>query len=184
MNPEERLRDILPEPDAYGRYADEQRYAAAQHLRRQSMLRRLRMVLAAGLAAFCLVTWLLVRNDGALGWFAFSAPARVVRQHLEALSRGQTREAYSFFSRKYRGEIPLRAYEQLVNSHRAMFRTHVLSVASPSRSDDVAVLDFSLQASSGTLYLARFTLVRNDDQWWIDQIRWSEAPNPRGFTRV
>lgn len=149
------------------------------------MLRRLRVVLVAGLAAFCLVTWLLVRNDGALtAWLGLSGPSRVVRQHLEALSRGEAREAYSYFSPKYRGEIPLRAYEQLVRSHRAMFRTHVLSIASPSHGETVTVLDFQLRASSGTLYLARFTLVRAGDQWWIDQVRWSEAASPRTFTRV
>jgi len=172
-------------PDPYGWYAEQERLAAAYAAQRSAMLRRLRLLLAGSLAAFCVIAFLLVRGDNALtNWLGFSGPSRVVRQHLEALSRGEAREAYAYFSEKYRGQIPLPAYEQLISSHRAMFRTHLLSIVTPSQQDDVAILDTRLAASSGTHYRARFTLVRIDGHWFIDQIRWSEAPNPGSFTRV
>ena len=173
-----------PQHDPYGWYAQQERMMAARAAQRAAMLRRLQIVLVASLAAFCVVAWLLVRSDNALmSWLGWSGPSRVVRQHLAALSRGEAREAYSFFSEKYRGEIPLRAYERLVSSHRAMFRTHVLSIA-PAEQGDVAVLDTRLAAASGTHYRARFTMVRVEGRWMIDQIRWSEAPNPASFTRI
>jgi len=172
-------------PDPYGWYAEQERLAAVQVAERRTLLLRLRVVLAAALAAFCLITLLLVRSDNAISnWLGWSGPSRVVREHLEALSRGEAREAYAFFSEKYRGQIPLRAYEQLVSSHRAMFRTHLLSIATPAQQESVAVLDTRLAASSGAQYRARFTLVRIDGRWFIDQVRWSDAPNPASFTRI
>lgn len=171
--------------DPYGWYAQQEQVEAQRAADQQRMLRQLRLVLAAALVAFCAITLLLVRDNNALpAWLGISGPARIVRQHLEALNRGEARAAYEFFSQKYRREIPLRAYEQLVASHRAMFRTRVLKMETPSQSDGIAELETRLASSSGNLYVARFSMVRVEGHWFIDQIRWSAAPNPGSFTRV
>jgi len=39
-------------------------------------------------------------------------------------------------------------------------------------------------ASNGRHYVARFTLVQFDGRWWIDSIRWSQAPDPERFLRT
>ncbi len=191
FNPEQQPPDEATPPaepwreDPYAWYAAQDRLAAEQAARQSAMLRRLRVVLAVALAAFCAITLLLVNTENPLGeWLGLSGPSRVVRQHLAALNRGETRAAYSFFSEKYRGQIPWHAYEQLVKSHRAMFRTQLLSVEMPAHGDGQAVLDTRLASSSGAQYLARFTLVRIDGHWFIDQVRWSEAPDPRSFSRT
>lgn len=174
-----------PVADPYGWYAQQQEIEARQRERRRMMLRRMRIVLVGALAAFCLAAWLMVRNDGSLlAWLGISGPSRVVRQHLEALNRGEAREAYGFFSVKYRGVIPLPAYEDMISSHRAMFRTRVLGTQTPSQGEGYAVVDMRLAASSGAHYVARFTLVQIEGRWWIDQVRWSEAPSPGRFTRI
>lgn len=174
-----------PHENPYAWYAEQERLAAAQAAQRAAMLRRLRQVLVVALVAFSVVTFVLVRTENPLGeWLGISGPSRVVRQHLAALNRGETREAYSFFSESYRGKIPWRAYEQLVASHRAMFRTQLLSLEVPSHTGAEAVLDTRLVASSGAQYLARFTLVRIEGHWFIDQVRWSLAPDPHSFTRT
>ncbi len=170
---------------AHDWYAQQEQLAAFYAERRRQMVRRLGLVLAGSLAAFCVIVFALVRSDSALlDWLGVAGPSRVVRQHLDALSRGEAREAYAYFSENYRGQIPLRAYEQLVKSHRSMFRTHVVSIATPQRSSASAVLDTRLAASSGTLYRARFSLVRVDGRWYIDEVRWSEAPSASSFTRT
>ncbi len=174
-----------PHENPYAWYEERQRQMAAQAAHRAAMLRRLRVVLGVALAAFCLVTFLLVRSESPLGeWLGISGPSRVVRQHLAALNRGETRQAYSFFSENYRGKIPWRAYEELVSSHRSMFRTQLLSMDAPSHTSEQAVLDTRLASSSGAVYIARFTLIHVDGHWLIDQVRWSLAPDPRSFTRT
>jgi hypothetical protein len=151
---------------------------------RRAMVRRLRWLLVTSLAGFCLIVWALVNSESRLSsWFA-TGPSRVVRQHLEALSRGEAREAYDFFSKKYRGEIPYRAFERLVVTHREMFRTRLLAVKTPSQGEGFAVLDTRLASASGAQYIARFTLVRIEGRWWIDQIRWSQAPDASQFIRT
>jgi hypothetical protein len=171
--------------DPFGWYARHEEIERQRALRREKMLRRLRWLLAGSLLAFSGVTWLLVRHDGAwMSWLGLSGPSRVVRQHLEALNRGEARAAYEFFSQKYRREIPLGAYEQMVATHWAMFRTRVLSMQAPSQTDGHAVLEMRLASSTGDFYVARFTLVRIEGHWWIDQIRWSLAAHPNSFTRT
>ncbi|MGH9815205.1 MAG: hypothetical protein ACRD5F_07230 [Candidatus Acidiferrales bacterium] len=179
--------------------------------RRRTLLRRLRVLLLAGLVLFTLALWLLVRVPDPLERLGLlSGPKRVVRAHLAALSRGEAREAYEFFSTHYREEIPWPAYERMITSHREMFRTRVLALrdradldpgaasgdgfdpdgesASRARPDDDGrartVLDGELLAANGRRYMVRFTIVEDAGGWWIDRVRWSQVPTRDRFLRT
>lgn len=139
--------------------------------------RRLMALLAAGGTAFVLTTWFLVRLDDPLGPFSSrSGPAGVVKAHLEALNRGELRQAYEFFSRHFRAEVPFEAYHELVVTHRGMFRTHEFRFSRTEESGERAVLETDLLAEGGQRYRARFTLIRAEGHWWIDDLRWAAEP--------
>lgn len=140
---------------------------------RRRLLRRLLALLAVGGAAFALTTWTLVRFDIPTGSSGlFGSPASVVKAHLEALNRGEPRAAYDLFSRKYRQQVSFEAYHQLVVAHRGMFRTRELRFTRNEESSERAVLEAHLLAGGGGRYVARFTLVRAEGRWWIDDLRW------------
>lgn len=146
----------------------------------RSLRRRLWTLLAAGGMAFVLTTWTLVRLDnppgsGRLG----GTPASVVRAHLEALNRGELRAAYGLFSRRYREEVSFEAFHQLVATHGQVFHTRLLRFGKDEESGQRAVLETHLLAEGGEHYLARYTLVRAEDRWWIDDLRWSAEPGLR-----
>jgi hypothetical protein len=141
--------------------------------RRGLLLRRLRVLLYAGTLAFALTTWMLVRveNPAALlGWGP--GPSTVARAHLEALNRGELRAAYELFSTRYRQQVPFQAYHQLVVTHRAMFLIAGATFQETEDSGDHAVLLSSITASDGEHYRSRFTMVRIEGRWWIDDLRW------------
>lgn len=162
--------DPQPAPDAA--VAPDPREEAARRSRERS-LRRLQRLLVAGCALFTLTVWLFVRSENFGALFPLTpSPARIVRQHLEALNRGQFREAYLLFSPHYRSEVPFELYHELVITHSAMFRTRIVSVSSSESSTNRVVLETRLLASDGERYLARFTLVHAGDRWWIDDLRW------------
>jgi hypothetical protein len=166
-------------PDILLTWPDPHRHA------RRALLRRLRLLLAGGLAFFTLLLWGLVRVEdplALLGWG--SGPRRVVHAHLDALRRGESRAAYEYFSQHYREEIPWPAYERMVSAHSEMFRTRLLEVSDQPSDHLHAVLDARLLSANGRYYLARFTVVRIADRWWIDSIRWSQAPDPARFSRT
>lgn len=141
--------------------------------RRTALLRRLRVLLFASTLAFALTTWMLVRveNPAALlGWGP--GPSTIARAHLEALNRGELRAAYDLFSTQYRQQVPFNVYHQLVITHREMFLIADASFQETEDSGDRAVLESSITASDGEHYRARFTMVRIDGRWWIDDLRW------------
>ena len=147
---------------------------------RRALLRRLRLLLVAGLALFTLAVWVLVGVDDPLERLGLvSGPKHVVRAHLAALSRGEARTAYEFFSNQYREQIPWPAYERMITSHRDMFRTHVVGFRDREGGDDASTeLDTELLSANGRRYLVRFTVVQAAGRWWIDRVRWSLAPDP------
>lgn len=152
---------------------------------RRTLLRRLRILLMTGAAAFALTAWLLVRVENPASLLPWGqGPSRVVRQHLEALNRGEFRAAYDFFSAQYRAQIPFPAYERMLATHREMFRTSEVEIAAPRMTSEHAVLETRLSAADGEHYVARFTLVRRDGRWWIDAIRWLSAPSRRNLISV
>jgi len=185
VNSTNELFSILPDDSAAERGQPDARLAAERE-RRARMLRRLRVLLAAGSAAFALTIWLLVRVENPARLLPPGGePARIVRIHLAALNRGELREAYALFSPHYREEVSFDAYHELIVTHRRMFRTRLLALSSRESSGDRAVLDTRLLAADGEHYVARFTLVRAGDRWWIDDLRWgSEAEQRRGVIAV
>jgi hypothetical protein len=154
---------------------------AAEAKGRRAMLRRLRVLLLASGLAFTLTTWVLVTvpNPAALLGLG-PGPSSVARAHLDALSRGDLRVAYGFFSAQYRKEVPFRAYHQLVISHRAMFRTVTVTFNARAESGTRTVLEGAVESFDGERYRARFTMVRVEGLWFIDDLRWGTATsNPR-----
>ena len=152
--------------------APDPRIELARVARAQS-LRRLKRLLIFGFALFTVLIWLLVRvdNPGIFSLFA-PGPTHVVRQHLQALNRGEFREAYLLFSKHYREEVSFELYHELVVTHSAMFHTRVVSMSHQESSGNRIVLDTRVLASDGERYVARFTLVRQENRWWIDDLHW------------
>jgi hypothetical protein len=141
----------------------------------RSFRRRLLALLAAGGTAFILTTWFLVRLKNPLE-LSSSDPVRVVKAQLDALNRGELRAAYDLFSRRFRQQVPFEAYHKLVVTHREMFHTEEIEVSETQGSGERAVLETRLLAAGGKHYRARFTLVRAEGRWWIDDVRWGTEP--------
>ena len=159
--------------------------AEAEERRRRDLLRRLRVLLAAGGLAFALTAWMLVRvqNPAALlGWRP--GPSTVARAHLEALNRGELRIAYELFSSQYRQQVPFETYHQLVVTHREMFHTERVAFETREDSGDRAVLESRITTADGVHYRARFTMVRIEGRWWIDDLRWAAEPDEDRFIRI
>jgi hypothetical protein len=149
------------------------------------LLRRLVALLIVGGVAFVLTTWTLVRVGDPASLLPFGpGPSSVVRAHLQALNRGELRAAYELFSARYRKQVSFEAYRELVATHWTMFRTHQLASRSRAESRDRAVLETHLLGSDCERYLARFTLVRAEGRWWIDDIRWRAEPARRRLVEV
>lgn len=146
--------------------------------RRRTMLRRLRILLITGGLAFALTTWLLVRVENPAALLGFvPGPASVARAHLDALNRGALREAYDLFSASYRQQVTFEMFHELVVTHRQIFRTARMEFDTAEAADDRAVLDTHLVSADGERYLARFTLVRREGRWWIEDLRWALEDN-------
>jgi hypothetical protein len=156
---------------------------APEARRRQRLLRRLKLLLVAGLAAFTLATFLLVRFESALT-LAVAGPAAVVRAHLDALNRNDVQGAWNLFSAGYREQIPYENYEELIAQHPDVFRTRSLEFRQQLQSSQRAVLVARLLAADGTNYVARFTLVRAEGRWWIDEMRWTRDRSHRPMITV
>jgi len=140
---------------------------------RRGLRRRLLALLGAGGVAFVLTTWILVRFENPLGPAGLSStPESVVRAHLEALNRGELHAAYALFSPRYRQNVSFEAYHELVVKHWRKFRTRELQFSKEEESGGRAILETRLLAEGGERYVARFTLVRAEGRWWIDDLRW------------
>jgi hypothetical protein len=151
-----------------------------EEARRRAMRRRLLVLLCGMCFAFAFTTWLLVRYENPL-WLSrlASGPASVVRSQLEALNRGELQVAYDSFSPKYREQVPFEAFHQLVVTHRNMFHTRELRIGRDDESGGRADLETHLVTEGGKRYVARFTLVRLDGRWWIDDLHWGDEPTQR-----
>ena len=57
-------------------------------------------------------------------------------------------------------------------THRRIFRLREFHFNRTEQSGGRAVLETRLVAADGERYVARFTLVRADGRWWIDDLRW------------
>lgn len=154
--------------------------AASLH---RATLRRLWTLAAAGGMAFALTTWMMVRIE--FPRLAPDAtPSGIVRAQLDALNRGELRHAYNLFSGRYREHVTFEAYHQLVITHWRMFHTRELRFSRDDECGGRAQLEAQLLGQDGAQYVARFTLVRADGGWWVDDLRWRAAADEKHLLRT
>jgi hypothetical protein len=152
-------------------------------LRKRSFRRNLYMLLLLALAAFVLTSWILVHLDAPFSAYA-NGPQQVVRAQLRALERGQLRPAYDLFSARYRQQVSFDAWRELVVTHSRMFHADVVRTGTPAQAGPRVNLEIFLHATDEKDYRARFTLIRSDGRWWIDDVHWTETSAQRDFSRA
>jgi hypothetical protein len=165
---------------------DFQDYAAAAEeaaLQRRSFRHNLFLLLSLVLSAFILTAWILVRVDSPFGLFS-TGPQEIVRAQLRDLDRGELRPAYDLFSPRYRGQVSFDTWHQLFVAHWRMFHADVVRAETPDFSGPGASLEIYLHGADGKDYRARFTLIRTDGRWWIDDVHWTQEPDARNFSRI
>ena len=167
--------------------ADNQRTAVAAFenaaLRRRSFRNNLFLLLSLALAAFILTSWILVRVDAPFGIFS-TGPQEIVRAQLRALDRGELRPAYDMFSPRYRGQVSFDNWHELFVKHWRMFHADIVRAETPATDGPRVTLEIYLHGADDKDYRARFTLVRTDGRWWIDDVHWTQEPDARDFTRI
>jgi hypothetical protein len=151
--------------------------------RQRSFRRNLLLLLSLSLAAFILTAWILVRVDAPFGLFS-TGPQEIARAQLRALDRGELRPAYDMFSARYRQQVSFDVWHQLCVTHWRMFHAEVLRASTPAQSGPRATLEMHLRGADDKEYRARFTLVRLQGRWWIDDVHWAEEANGRDFSRT
>jgi Domain of unknown function (DUF4864) len=152
-------------------------------LRRRSFRHNLFLLLSLSLAAFILTAWILVRVDAPFGIFA-TGPQEIVRAQLRALDRGELRPAYDMFSPRYRGQVSFDTWHELFVKHWRMFHADVVRAETPAISGPGVTLEIYLHGADDKDYRARFTLIRTDGRWWIDDVHWTQEPDARDFSRT
>ena len=150
---------------------------------RRSFRHNLFLLLSLALAAFILTSWILVRVDSPFGIFS-TGPQEVVRAQLRALDRGELRPAYDMFSPRYRGQVSFDTWHELFVTHWRMFHADVVRSETPAYSGPGVALEIYLHGADDKDYRARFTLIRTDGRWWIDDVHWTEEPDERDFSRT
>jgi hypothetical protein len=167
--------------------AEERRTAVAAYedseLRRRSFRHNLFLLLSLTLAAFILTAWILVRVDSPFGIFS-TGPQEIVRAQLRALDRGELRPAYDMFSPRYRGQVSFDTWHELFITHWRMFHADVVRSETPAISGPGVTLEIYLHGADDKEYRARFTLIRTDGRWWIDDVHWTEEAEERDFSRT
>jgi hypothetical protein len=151
--------------------------------RRRSFRHNLFLLLWLTLAAFILTSWILVRVDAPFGVFA-TGPQEIVRAQLRALDRGELRPAYDMFSPRYRGQVSFDTWHELFVRHWRMFHADVVRADTPAISGPGVTLEIYLHGADDKDYRARFTLIRTDGRWWIDDVHWTQEPDERDFSRI
>ena len=151
--------------------------------RRRSFRHNLLLLLSLTLSAFILTSWILVRVDSPFGIFS-TGPQEIVRAQLRALDRGELRPAYDMFSPRYRGQVSFDTWHELFVTHWRMFHADVVRAESPAYSGPGVTLEIHLHGADDKDYRARFTLIRTDGRWWIDDVHWTQEPEEREFSRI
>ena len=151
--------------------------------RRRSFRHNLLLLLSLSLAAFILTSWILVRVDAPFSMFS-TGPQEVVRAQLRALDRGELRPAYDMFSPRYRGQVSFDTWHELFVTHWRMFHADVVRSETPAYDGPGVTLEIYLHGADDKDYRARFTLIRTDGRWWIDDVHWTEEPGEHDFSRT
>ncbi|HEV7966606.1 MAG TPA: DUF4864 domain-containing protein [Candidatus Acidoferrales bacterium] len=151
--------------------------------RRRSFRHNLFLLLSLTLAAFILTSWILVRVDAPFGIFS-TGPQEIVRAQLRALDRGELRPAYNMFSPRYRTQVSFDTWHELFVTHWRMFHADVVRAETPAYDGPGVTLEIYLHGADGQDYRARFTLIRTEGRWWIDDVHWTEEGDERDFSRT
>ncbi len=151
--------------------------------RRRSFRHNLFLLLSLALAAFILTSWILVRVDAPFGIFS-TGPQEIVRAQLRALDRGELRPAYDMFSARYRGQVSFDTWHELFVKHWRMFHADVVRAETPAYDGPGVTLEIYLHGADDKDYRARFTLIRTDGRWWIDDVHWTQEADERDFSRT
>ena len=151
--------------------------------RNRSFRRNLYWLLSLALAAFILTTWILVRVDSPFGVFV-SGPQEIVQAQLRALERGELRPAYDLFSARYRAQVSFNAWHELCVAHWEMFHASVVSAETPEPNGPAVTMEIHLRGADSEDYRARFTLVRTNGRWWIDDVHWARDAAVRDVSRA
>lgn len=150
---------------------------------RRSFRHNLYWLLSLSLAAFILASWIMVRVDAPFGSFS-TGPQEIVRAQLRALDRGDLRPAYDLFSARYRDQVSFDTWHELFVTHWRMFHADVVRAETPAYSGPGVTLEIYLHGADDKDYRARFTLIRTDGRWWIDDVHWSQEAEEREFSRT
>ena len=169
------------EPSDYERAAGTAREDAAR--RRRSFRHNLFLLLSLVLSAFILTSWILVRVDALFGLFS-TGPQEIVRAQLRALDHGELRPAYDMFSPRYRAQVSFDTWHELFVTHWRMFHADVVRAETPAYEGPGATLEIYLHGADDKDYRARFTLIRTDGRWWIDDVHWTQEPDENDFSRT
>lgn len=151
--------------------------------RRRDFRHNLFLLLALTLAAFVLTSWILVRVDAPWGIFA-TGPQEIVRAQLRALDHGELRPAYDMFSPRYREQVPFDSWHELFITHWRMFHADVVRAETPAYAGSGVSLEIYLHGADDREYRARFTLIRTDGRWWIDDVHWTQEADERDVSRI
>jgi len=151
--------------------------------RRRSFRKNLFLLLSFSLAAFILTAWILVRVDSPFGMFS-TGPQDVARAQLRALNRGELRPAYDMFSARYREQVSFDLWHELVITHWRMFHADVLRAGAPAQNGPRVTIEIQLRGADDNQYRARYTMIRLDGRWWIDDVHWAEEANGQDFFRT
>ena len=151
--------------------------------RQRSFRHTLFVLLGLTLAAFILTAWILVRVDSPFGVFP-SGPQEIVRAQLRALDHGELRPAYDMFSPRYRGQVSFDTWHELFVTHWRMFHAEVMRAETPAFRGPGVTLEIYLHGADGKEYRARFTVVRTDGRWWIDDVHWTQEADERDVSHI
>ncbi|GEM_PF-948701 len=165
-------------PTAAGRSPEQN-----EALRKRGFRQNLFLLLSFSLAAFILTAWILVRMDSPFGLFS-TGPQEIVRAQLLAVDRGQFRPAYDMFSVRYRKQVPFDLWHELIVTHWQMFHAEVVSAGETAQSGPGVTLEIHLRDEDDTEYRARFTLIRIEGRWWIDDVRWMQEASESNISRT
>jgi hypothetical protein len=157
--------------------------ATSEASRRRNLRHNLLLLLSLTLAAFILTSWILVRVDSPFGLVS-PGPQEIVRAQLRALDRGELRPAYDMFSARYRQQVTFDVWRELIMTHWRMFHADVLRADAPAQTGPRVTLEIYLRDADDKNYRARFTLIRLEGRWWIDDVHWMEEANGRDFSRT
>jgi Domain of unknown function (DUF4864) len=150
--------------------------------RRRSFRHNLFLLLSLTLAAFIMTSWILVRVNATFG-ISSTGPQEIVRAQLRALDRGELRPAYDMFSPRYRTQVSFDTWHELFVTHWRMFHADVVRAETPAYDGPGVTLEIYLHGADGQDYRARFTLIRTEGRWWIDDVHWTEEGDERDFVR-